>query len=91
MLRFRRRYWETDNMGIHRSHLRRRVREDAKDQKVRNRVVKTSERVRRDARMIEKLKARSLPYSPTVMSWLSRKLGKSSGTITPQDVQSLLT
>ena len=91
MPRFRRRYWETDLMGIHRSHLRRRVREDAAAQKIRNRVVKASERERRDTRMIEKLKARSLPYSPVVMSWLCRKLGKSSGNITPQDVQTLLT
>ena len=78
-------------MGIHRSHLRRRVRSDAAEQKAKNRVVKAKERVRRDARVIEKLKARSLPYTPAVMSWLSRRLGKPSSRITPQDVESLLT
>jgi hypothetical protein len=41
--------------------------------------------------MLEKIKARSLPYTPAVMSWLSRKLEKPSSRITPQDVQSLLT
>ena len=78
-------------MGIHRSHLRRRTRSDAAEQKATNRVVKDKERVRRDARMIEKLKARSLPYAPAVMSWLSRALKKPSTKITSQDVQSLLT
>ena len=77
-------------MGIHRSHQRRRVRSDAAEQKAINRGVKAKERMRRDARMIEKLKARSLPYTPMVMSWLSRKLNKPSTKITPQDVQSLL-
>ena len=77
-------------MGIHRSHLRRRDRQDAAETKVVNRVVKDSERKRRDARMVEKLKARSLPYTPAVMSWLSRKLDKPSSKITPQDVQTLM-
>ncbi len=77
-------------MGIHRSHLRRRVRSDAAAQKLVNRGIKTKERERRDVRMVEKLKARSLPYSPTVMCWLSEKLGKPSTRITPEDVQSLL-
>ncbi len=77
-------------MGIHRSHLRRRVRSDAAEQKATNCVVKAKERVRRDTRMVEKLKARSLPYTPAVMSWLSRQLDKPSTKITSKDVQSLL-
>ncbi len=74
-------------MGIHRSHLRRRVREDHAATKIVNRVVKDKERNRRDARMIEMVKAGELPYAPMVMSWLSRKLDKPSSKITEADVK----
>ena len=40
--------------------------------------------------MIEKVKAGNLPYSPAVMSWLSRKLDKKASKITPDDVPPLL-
>ena len=59
--------------------------------KARNRNVKASERVRRDARMAAKLKAGSLPYTPVVMSWLSRRLDKKAARITEADVQAVLT
>ncbi len=77
-------------MGIHRSHLRRRVRQDAAATKIVNRVYKTKERARRDARMVLRLKGASLPYSPEVMSWLSRTLDKKARQITPEDVKTLL-
>ncbi len=77
-------------MGIHRSHLRRRVREDAAATKIVNRVYKTKERARRDARMVLWLKDASLPYSPEVMSWLCRTLDKKARQITPEDVKTLL-
>ena len=41
--------------------------------------------------MIEKLKAGSLPYAPTAMSWLSRELGKKASRITPDDVKTFVT
>ena len=60
-------------MGIHRSAIRRRRREDAAATKARNKVVKAKERQRRDVRMVEKLKTDDPPYAPVVMSWLSRR------------------
>ncbi len=77
-------------MGIHRSTLRRRRRADAIATRATNEIAKYRERRRRDARMVEKLKAASLPYTPVVMSWLSAKLDKPSGKITDKDVRTLL-
>ncbi len=76
-------------MGIHRSALRRRRRSDAADTKQRNGVVKTKERVRRDARMTAVIKEGTPPYAPSVMSWLSRKLNKRSTAISAEDIQTL--
>ncbi|UCE59027.1 MAG: hypothetical protein JSU63_16480 [Phycisphaerales bacterium] len=59
--------------------------------KAENRILKAAERRRRNARMIAKLKAGSLPYTPVVMNWLVRQLAKRAGKITQQDVQALLT
>ena len=59
--------------------------------RARNRILKTSERTRRDARMVAKLTAGSLPYTPAVMSWLSRRLDKKAARITEADVQAVLT
>jgi len=57
----------------------------------RNKFVKTRERARRDTRMAEKVKTGSLPHTPVVMSWLSRKLHKKAGKITSEDIQNLVT
>jgi hypothetical protein len=56
----------------------------------RNGVRKTKERVRRDERMTELVKAGKLPYTPPVMSWLSSKLDKPSRLITQAEVDALL-
>jgi hypothetical protein len=77
-------------MGIHRSAIRRQRRTDAAETKVENRFVKTKERARRDARMLEKIKGGDLPYTPAVMSWLSREIGKRSTLITTDDIKSLI-
>lgn len=77
-------------MGIHRSHLRNRDRMDALETRARNRVPKAMERARRDARMVEKIKAGELPYAPPVMSWLSFRLDKQASKITQEDVKTLL-
>lgn len=74
----------------HRSDIRRMDQEDAIETKARNRITKTKERTRRDARMHDKLRAGSLPYGPAVMSWLSRQLDKKSGQITQNDIKGLL-
>ena len=77
-------------MGIHRSELKRRRRTDAAETKARNCTVKAQERARRDARMLEMIKRGSLPYTPMVMSWLSRKLDKKAGRITSEDIKTLV-
>jgi hypothetical protein len=73
-------------MGIHRSALKRRRRTDAAETKARNSTVKQKERARRDARMLETVKKGSLPYTPAVMSWLSRKLDMKASRISPEDI-----
>jgi len=78
-------------MGMHRSAKRRRRREDAAMTMARNKIVKTRERARRDTRMVEKVKTGSLPHTPVVMSWLSRKLNKKAGKITSEDIHNLVT
>lgn len=55
-----------------------------------NNILKTKERARRDARMLETIKQGTLPYAPPVMSWLSSKLKKRSSLITQEEVQRLL-
>ncbi len=77
-------------MGLHRSAIRRRRRSDAIATRTRNHGVKVKERTRRDVRMVESLKTGTLPYSPPVMSWLSRKLNKKTTKITPEDVKTVL-
>src|SRR5207249_6971637 len=47
---------------------------------------KKKERVRRDSRMLELVKANKLPYTPTILSWLSVQLDKPSTRITQDDV-----
>jgi hypothetical protein len=57
----------------------------------RNGIRKVDERARRDLRMTEIVKAvGKLPYSPSVMSWLSTKLDKPSRLITQAEVDALL-
>ena len=77
-------------MGIHHSALRARRRTDAAETRARSRIIKAKERIRRDTRMAEKLRAGSLPYTPAVMSWLSRKLDKPANKITPENVKDLV-
>lgn len=78
-------------MDMKRSQRRRIDMANASFAKARNRILKASERARRDARMVAKLKAGSLPYGPAVMSWLSRQLDKRAARITDADVQAVLT
>ena len=63
---------------------------DMAESRRRNGLVKTKERARRRDRLIEALKQGKLPYSPTVMSWLSAELDKPSRLITQEDVNRLL-
>ncbi len=53
--------------------------------------LKRKERVNRDKRMTELVKAaKQLPYIPSVMSWLSSKLGKPSTLISQAEVDNLV-
>jgi hypothetical protein len=65
-------------------------REDMAESRHRNGILKSKERVRRAARVTEILKKGKLPYTPSVMSWLSMQLGKPSRQITQADVDALL-
>ena len=77
-------------MGVHRSAIRERDRLDAIATKAVNSVRKDKERVRRDARLIAKIKAGSLPYGPAIMSWASRQLGKPASRITQDEIHTLV-
>jgi len=63
---------------------------DARAQKQVNKIRKGREHVRRDARMMDVVKSGSLPYTPDVMSWLSRELDKPSSKITSDDIATLM-
>ena len=77
-------------MGMHRSALKRRRRTDAVMTKARNAGVKDNERARRDTRMLQTIKKGTLPYTPPVMSWLSRKLDKKASRITSEDIKIMM-
>lgn len=64
-------------------------RSDAIATKLVNRKKKIAERVRRDSRMLARVQADNLPYTPDVMCWLSRKLDKPSTKITEADLKTL--
>jgi hypothetical protein len=51
---------------------------------------KKAERARRDVRMIELIKKSKLPYTPSVLSWISQQLDKPSTRLTQDDVDRLV-
>lgn len=63
---------------------------DMFDSRQRNHVRKEKERTRRDARMKEVVQKGQLPYTPSVLSWLSDQLGKPGRLITVEDVRRLV-
>lgn len=77
-------------MKVTRSMFRAYRQHDAQVTAERNSRRKLPERARRDARMLARVKADSLPYTPDVMSWLSAKLDKPSTKITQDDVRQLI-
>ena len=64
--------------------------EDMAESKHRNGILKAKERERRDSRMKELVKKGKLPYTPPVLSWLSKQLDKPGRLITQADVDQLL-
>jgi hypothetical protein len=63
---------------------------DMAESRLRNGIVKTKERARRNARMTDTLKKGKLPYGKAVMSWLSLQLDKPSTRLTQADVDKFL-
>ena len=63
---------------------------DMAESRHRNGILKTKERARREARMLDAVKKGKLPFTPTVLSWLSVRLNKPGRLITPEDLKGLL-
>jgi hypothetical protein len=55
-----------------------------------NGMRKMKERLRRDARLTELVKKGHLPYTPSILSWLSAKLDKPATKIVQSDIDSLV-
>jgi hypothetical protein len=55
-----------------------------------NGMLKMKERLRRHHRLLEMVKKGKLPFTPTVMSWLSAELNKPARQIVQADVDRLL-
>ena len=55
-----------------------------------NSLQKAMERGRREEFMLDFIKNGKIPYTPGVMSWVSRKLGKKASRITESDIKGLL-
>ena len=58
--------------------------------KFRNGTEKKKERVRRQTRMVELINKGRLPYTPSIMSWISAQLDKPTKQITQEDIDRLL-
>lgn len=65
-------------------------RADMAESRTVNGHLKARERERRQTRMLGLLKAGKYPYTPSIMSWVSRQLDKPSTKITSADVTSLV-
>ena len=76
-------------MGARRDRLDGRLAKAIKTRR-QNSPLKTKERSRRAANMIALIKRSQPPYTPAVMSWLSRQFGKPAKKITPKDIKALL-
>jgi hypothetical protein len=76
-------------MGARRIRREQRQADMAESRRV-NGMRKTKERARRQSRMVEIIKKGKLPYTPSVMSWLSAQLDKPSSRIAQADVDRLL-
>ncbi|MBI1916785.1 MAG: hypothetical protein HYS12_18925 [Planctomycetes bacterium] len=63
---------------------------DMAQSRIRNGTEKKKERVRRQTRMVELIKKGRLPYTPSIMSWISAQLDKPTTRITQEDVDRLL-
>jgi hypothetical protein len=76
-------------MGARRIRREQRAADMAESRRV-NGMKKMKERARRETRMVELLKQGKLPYTPSIMSWLSQVLDKPSTRIVQADVDKVL-
>jgi hypothetical protein len=76
-------------MGARRIRREQRQQDMALSRRV-NGIRKMKERARRTTRMVEILKQGKLPYTPSVLSWLSQTLDKPSNRIVQADVDKVL-
>ncbi len=63
---------------------------DMKLSRHRNGIKKANERERRKTRMLELIRKGQLPYTPSILSWISAELDKPGRMITAEDVQKIL-
>jgi hypothetical protein len=66
-----------------------RARANGKISRIENGHLKRKERANRDKKMVELLKKGTFPYIPSVMSWVSEKLGKPSTQVTEAEAKEL--
>lgn len=64
--------------------------QDMKDSRHRNGILKVAERERRDLRMKSLIKKGKLPYTPSILSWISVQLNKPSRLLTQDEVDKLV-
>ncbi len=76
-------------MGTRRDRLDNRLAKATKTRR-QNSPIKTRERSRRAATIIGLIKRSKPPYTPAVMSWLSRELDKPAKKITPEDIKTVI-
>lgn len=61
----------------------------AKVSRIENGTLKRKERAARETRMKELLAKGTFPYTPSIMSWVSEKLGKPSKQVTEAEAKAL--
>jgi hypothetical protein len=65
-------------------------RADMAESRIVNGHQKKKERVRRDSRIVSLIKKSKLPYTPSILSWLSEKLDKPSTRLTQEEVDAFV-
>ena len=76
-------------MGQRRDRLNKRI-ANAISTRRKNSLSKAAQQNRQEQQMLTILKQGQLPYTPSVMSWLSRKLDKKASRIEPADIKNLI-
>jgi hypothetical protein len=66
-----------------------RIRANGKISRIENGHLKRKERTNRDKKMAELIKKGKFPYIPSVMSWVSEKLGKPATQVTEAEAKAL--